>query len=475
MKTKILIVTVVSMLISACSSLQYSSTESFDDVYYTTDQSVKVNKNPEISNLALKAKSGGLTDSDMELLVEESLKILDNDTLASVDSLIYNNEVQNPYEKILVNNVTEAMEKRRQASMNPYKGINNYYFLLTDDDMWYASAYDPAFYNIVVVGTEVWVEPNWVSAALGSSWGVNYAYNSFYRPTWGFGMYYNYSPYYNTWPYWGYGYSAYHYYHSPYFYGSYYAPYDHYAWARNRTGNVYHGRSQSDNFSRNSNYAYNRLSSGSRSGSAKSNLSSGRSVYNPGDRRVANESGRSDVRTSRMNQNRTTSSRKELERGAASGNRQTTRLTRSGNEVRSITRSVRSNSSQSRFNNTTGQSVGSTRTSGRSAGNSTVVNGSNSRQNLNSTNYTAPRRSTTYSQPSMNRTNSSINRSNNTYRRSNSGTTNPSRSSSGSSYRTNTSRSSGSIGSVSRSSGSSSKSSGSSSGACNNSSSTSKR
>lgn len=433
------------MLLSACGTMQYSSTNTYDDVYYKDDQSVK--SNDDRTNFASNSKSGNLTDADLLKLREESLRILNNDTLGAVDTLIYYDENKNPYDKILVDDVTEALERRRQGSQNPYRGINNYYFLLTDDAFWYASAYDPAFYNIVVMGTDVWVEPNWVSAALGNSWGVSY---NPYRTSWGWGLgymgswpysYYSYNPYYPyySWPTWGY--------YSTSYYNNYYAPYSHASWARRRIDNHYYGRTPSDQSYSASNYTYRRLSGASTRSIGSDQKVFGRSEYNVRDQRTSKGKRTINKSTDTRSNQAGSGTRRTISRSV--DNRNSTRVTRSANSTRTAKSTVRTNSTRSRFSSNSNVS-GNTQTTGRSARTNT---GSS---NLRSTSYSAPRRSTDYSQSNINRrivntrnasgSNNRSRSSNSNYRRSSSNNKGSSikRSSSGSSTRTSTRSSSSS-------------------------------
>lgn len=96
----------------------------------------------------------------------------------------------------------------------------------------YVSAYDPAFYNVIVMGDEVWVEPKYITSMFGTwgrpvvfldpwyygwstpglsfsigSWGWSFGWNSWYSPGTARGTVPWYGSWYNPWwgPSWGWG------------------------------------------------------------------------------------------------------------------------------------------------------------------------------------------------------------------------------------------------------------------------------
>jgi hypothetical protein len=176
------------------------------------------------------------TYADQELMgeVESVLK-----NTEQVDTVLYENKQvsSNPYDQVLVDNFGEARDRRREGISNPWYRIGSYYTVRNSDAFWYASAYDPAFYSMVVMGNDVWVEPNYIAASfgyrntlMGSSWygGYGYPYNSFnyYHPySWNSNPYYAYHSGYTNGFYQG-------------FYGSYY-PY--YWGGRYNRNNLSHG------------------------------------------------------------------------------------------------------------------------------------------------------------------------------------------------------------------------------------------
>ena len=127
----------------------------------------------------------------------------------------------NGFDAVLADSYESAYARRLYGFSSPtYRMPSSYYSLRYSDAFFYASAYDPAFYNIMISGDMVWVEPKYITSMFGSwgavalpSYGWYYGWNNPY--------YYWNRPYY-TWSWswnWGWGY--------PYYWGWAY-PYHHY-------------------------------------------------------------------------------------------------------------------------------------------------------------------------------------------------------------------------------------------------------
>lgn len=128
----------------------------------------------------------------------------------------------NGYDAVLADTYESAYARRLYGFSSPtYRMPSSYYTWRYSDAFHYASAYDPAFYNVMVSGDMVWVEPKYITSMFGSwgavaipsyswyyGWGSPYYYwNTPYR--WSLNWYWGWnSPYY-----WGWGYPHYHYPH----------------------------------------------------------------------------------------------------------------------------------------------------------------------------------------------------------------------------------------------------------------------
>lgn len=137
----------------------------------------------------------------------------------------------NVYDAVLADSYESAYARRLYGFSSPtYRMPSSYYSLQYSDAFHYASAYDPAFYNVMVSGDMVWVEPKYITSMFGSwgaavvpTYGWYYGWGSPYR--YGYYGYYGYNPYDYYWNMnWYYGWG------SPYYWGwgyPYYPPYYH--------------------------------------------------------------------------------------------------------------------------------------------------------------------------------------------------------------------------------------------------------
>ena len=104
---------------------------------------------------------------------DEAEKMLKDESQEEVDSVIYEDKVKssgNPYQDILVDDYDQAYQRRIDASKSLSYGMSDWYGTYYSNDFWYASAYDPSFYNVIVMGDDVWVEPNWLTSHFGTGW-----------------------------------------------------------------------------------------------------------------------------------------------------------------------------------------------------------------------------------------------------------------------------------------------------------------
>ena len=149
----------------------------------------------------------------------------------------------NPYDAVLADDYQSAYARRLYGFSSPsYRMPSSYYTFRYTDAYQYASAYDPAFYNIMVSGDQVWVEPKYITSMFGSwgaavvvptyswyygwirpsySWWYGYPRYSWYDWGWGVG----YDPYWG-WN-WGFGWGGYPYYPGyipPHHHHNYYPP-----------------------------------------------------------------------------------------------------------------------------------------------------------------------------------------------------------------------------------------------------------
>lgn len=192
--------------LSGCSATLYSSSSSVftDDLYAIHDRAAIARQEAEAQALAKEqarkaAEAAALTEAKLE---GEYLR----------------KYTGNPYEDILADTYDDAYARRLRGFNSPtYKMPSSYYNFKISDAAHYASAYDPSFYNVMVMGDEVWVEPKYITSMFGYwgspvnvninlGWGYPYwsSYWSWYDPWWSW-----YDPWwswYSPWwgrPYWG--------------------------------------------------------------------------------------------------------------------------------------------------------------------------------------------------------------------------------------------------------------------------------
>lgn len=126
----------------------------------------------------------------------------------------------NSYQGVLADTYESAYARRLRGFESPgYNMPSSYEYLRYSSKFQYLSAYDPAYYNIIVMGDEAWVEPKYITAMFGTwgaptvttigfsgglynSWYMSWGYNPYWwnRPSWSFGFGFGPS-YYDPW--WG--------------------------------------------------------------------------------------------------------------------------------------------------------------------------------------------------------------------------------------------------------------------------------
>ena len=124
----------------------------------------------------------------------------------------------NGYDAVLADSYESAYARRLYGFSSPtYRMPSSYYTWRYSDAFHYASAYDPAFYNIMISGDMVWVEPKYITSMFGSwgavavpSYGWYYGWNDpFYywnRPYYGWSWSWSWNWGWNNPYYWGWGY-----------------------------------------------------------------------------------------------------------------------------------------------------------------------------------------------------------------------------------------------------------------------------
>ena len=225
-KLKILFGTVIlSAGLASCSSAYYASAGyASDDLYAVHDRAeISRRKQAEAQRAAAEARRA-----------EWEARIAEAKAAAAENSYYeYRSADANPYESVLADDYESAYARRLRGFESPtYKMPSSYINARYGSAFNYVSAYDPAFYNIVVMGDQVWVEPKYITSMFGSwgtviysdpwyygwnrpwgpsfsfgSWGWSFGWNSWHNPWYGPGWGPWYSSWYDPWygPGWGWG------------------------------------------------------------------------------------------------------------------------------------------------------------------------------------------------------------------------------------------------------------------------------
>ena len=106
------------------------------------------------------------------------------------------------YTNIVADDYESAYARRLYGFQSPtYKMPSSYYDLVSSSSIYYVTAFDPAYYNVMVSGDQVWVEPKYITSMFGS-WGATNVTFGLYASPWTYGWSYHVDPfYYSTWGY----------------------------------------------------------------------------------------------------------------------------------------------------------------------------------------------------------------------------------------------------------------------------------
>lgn len=280
---------VIATSFMSCSSIMNSTVS--DDMYSVHDRVAIANQQ--------RARI------EQEKIAEEQRKAALASKIAEAEVAAAESEFNGNQEPTITNIVADTYEsaytRRRLGFASPsYRLPSSYFRLSYSTEYRFASAYDPAFYNIMVSGNQVWVEPKYITSMFGTwgatvvvpyGWGYD-PYSWYVRRGWYGPVYYPY-PYGPYDPFWR-PYRPYHPYY-PHHYGPYY-PRPYYDWRRvnivdrthsstppNQRGNSSsYGKwdtRKTPTYNRGNNSSYRGNNSSNRSDSYNSNNSSNRSYY----------------------------------------------------------------------------------------------------------------------------------------------------------------------------------------------------
>ena len=185
-------------LLSSCAAAWQNVSYS-DDLYQVHNQTAIAQRQKAEAELA-KAQYGA-----QQAQYEANLARIKSEAAMQGVSVAEGSSNFNVYDGVLADSYESAYARRLYGFSSPtYRMPSSYYTLRYSDAFFYASAYDPAFYNVMVSGDMVWVEPKYVTSMFGS-WGAAIV------PT--YSWYYGWVSPYDYW------YRPYGYWNTPYYYG----------------------------------------------------------------------------------------------------------------------------------------------------------------------------------------------------------------------------------------------------------------
>lgn len=227
----------IAMLLTSCSAA-FQSAAIGDDIYNTHSRTAIAQKQQRAAEVA--AAEAESRRAQWEARLAEA-------RAAAAEQEYYENTIANATEQyqsakitnIVADDYESAYARRLLGFESPtYRMPSSYYALRYSDAFNIASTYDPSYYNVMVAGNEVWVEPKYVTSMFGS-WGASIVspYSSWYfgwsYPRYWNNWWYGYPHYgwydYGWWdPYWGY-FPPHHHHHYPHYGGGGY----HHHWQPN--------------------------------------------------------------------------------------------------------------------------------------------------------------------------------------------------------------------------------------------------
>ena len=193
----------VSVVLSGCAAFQSAS---IGDDLYSSHNRVEIATRQKAEAEAARAEAEA-RQAAWEAKLAEARAVAAENEFKGLTSAAQNPYANNPYDSVLADDYQSAYARRLYGFSSPsYKMPSSYYTYRYTDAYQYASAYDPAFYNIMVSGDQVWVEPKYITSMFGT-WGAAVAvptYSWYYgwtRPS--YMWWYGYPRY--SWYDWGWG------------------------------------------------------------------------------------------------------------------------------------------------------------------------------------------------------------------------------------------------------------------------------
>lgn len=153
-----------TLLATGCTSAFYAASSEASDDLYGIHNRTAIARKQQAEAEARKAEAEARR-AELEAMLAEA-------DAAAAEQSYSGRGAGDSYAGVLADDYRSAYARRLRGFSSPsYRMPSSYLNARYSPTFHYVSAYDPAFYNIIVMGDEVWVEPKYVTAMFGS-WGT---------------------------------------------------------------------------------------------------------------------------------------------------------------------------------------------------------------------------------------------------------------------------------------------------------------
>ena len=206
---RLFILSIVAWAAASCSTGYYSSTgNGYDDLYATHDRVAIANRQKAEAE-ARKAEAEARKAEYEAQLAQLQAMVTEAEQKASTrtdaDGVIIVDDGVSYSNNYIADDYESAYARRLLGfRSSTYRMPSSYYDLRYGNAAHYVTAYNPDFYNVMVSGSQVWVEPKYITSMFGTWGAVNVTmmvnspwyygfgtgfYDPFYYSSWGFPRY----------------------------------------------------------------------------------------------------------------------------------------------------------------------------------------------------------------------------------------------------------------------------------------------
>ena len=205
---RLFILSIVAAVAASCSTGYYSSMgNAYDDLYATHDRTAIANRQKAEAE-ARKAEAEARQAEAEARMAELRAMVAQAEQQASTrtdkDGVIIVDEGAS-FNSYIADDYESAYARRLLGfKSSTYRMPSSYYDLRYGTVSHYVTSYDPAFYNVMMSGSQVWVEPRYITSMFGNWGAVNVTmvanspwyygfgtgfYDPFYYSSWGYPRY----------------------------------------------------------------------------------------------------------------------------------------------------------------------------------------------------------------------------------------------------------------------------------------------